>query len=322
MMSRRLLAVFCVLSLAGCAPLGPRPQAEAPLIKPAATADEAKGIAQDLSGRGRWSEGIATLADAAKRFPEDPTLASELEKLQARWQDERRVIEDLMLVGDAENQQNKIALLEKYSLAEPDNLIITSRRIYWRERLTAALEPLTACSEAHAATDPALSKRCFQVASAIPATEDIERRLASVDEQLRANENIAAQRRRASEARERHARAKVLLDNAKRAIEGNDYRRALDILEKVAALQPNNREVTAMQEQALSMLSPQVEALVKLGDHLYLDEQLEAAVATWQAALSLQPDDADILARIERARNVLDRLDALRRQQRPAAAQQ
>ena len=35
----------------------------------------------------------------------------------------------------------------------------------------------------------------------------------------------------------------------------------------------------------------QVEALVKLGDHLYLNEQLEAAVATWQAALILKPDD-------------------------------
>lgn len=321
-MSWRLLAVCCFLSLTGCAVLEPRPQTDVPLVKAAATSAEAKGIAQDLAGRGRWSDAIATLADAAKRFPGDPTLGDELEKLQARWQGERRVLEDLMLVADAENQQNKIALLEKYSLAEPDNLLITSRRIYWRERLAASLEALTACSEAHVATDAALAKRCFQVASAIPPTEGIESRLASVDEQLRANESIAAERRRVSEARERHARAKVLLDNAKRAIEGNDYRRALDILEKIAALQPNNREVTAMQEEALSMLSPQVEALVKLGDHLYLDEQLEAAVATWQAALSLKPGDAEILTRLERARNVLERLDALRRQQKPTAAPQ
>ena len=71
------------------------------------------------------------------------------------------------------------------------------------------------------------------------------------------------------------------------------------------------------------MISPQVEALVKLGDHLYLDEQLEAAVATWQAALSLKPGDEAILARVDRAETVLTRLDDLRRQQRalPAAVE-
>ena len=52
-------------------------------------------------------------------------------------------------------------------------------------------------------------------------------------------------------------------------------------------------------------------------DQRYLDEQLEAAVATWQAALILKPDDEAILARIDRANTVLNRLDALRRQQNP-----
>jgi hypothetical protein len=58
-----------------------------------------------------------------------------------------------------------------------------------------------------------------------------------------------------------------------------------------------------------------VDALVKLGDQLYLEEQLNAAVATWEAALGLKPGDEEIVARIDRAKNVLVKLDELRREQ-------
>lgn len=319
-MVRRAGTFVLLLLLAGCSAVTDRPAPGAALIKPPATATEAIGIAQDMVRRGRWSDGIAVLDAAAQRFGDDPAVLAERQRLQALWEHVRRTLEDELLVGDAEAQHNKIVLLERYSLAEPDNLVVTSRRIYWKELLAGKLEPLTACGERHAATNAALARRCYQVASTIAATPDVERRLAGIDEQLRANEEIAAQRRRMNEQRERQARARVLLDNAKRAIEDRDYRRALDILQNVAQLQPSNREVAGLQQQALSLLGPQVEALVKLGDHLYLDEQLEAAVATWQAALDLAPDDADILARIERAKNVLDRLDALRRQQQAPTA--
>ena len=125
-------------------------------------------------------------------------------------------------------------------------------------------------------------------------------------DRLKRAESLLRMRPHADEGRQAVARA---------AIDARDYRRALDILEKVAQLQPNNSEVSGLQEEAWSMISPQVGALVKLGDHLYLDEQLDAAVATWQAALTLKPDDEAILARIERAKTVLNRLDALRRRQ-------
>ena len=146
----------------------------------------------------------------------------------------------------------------------------------------------------------------------------MQARLIVVREQLHESEQLAEQRRRRIAERRRQAEAKVLLGDAKAAIEESDYRRALDVLEKVAELQPDNPEVEALQHSAWSMLNPQIEALVKLGDHLYLDEQLNAAVATWQAAQNLQPDDPDIAARLTRARTVLERLDDLRDKQRPA----
>lgn len=301
--------------IAGCSGLPNRPHPEVRLVKPPATADEAIAIARDFTSRGRWSDAIQVLESASRRFAGSQALDAERRVIEARWEYEERSLEDQILVGDGESQRAKIALLEKLSLAQPDDLIVISRRIYWKEVLAGKLEALTDCAERHALANPALARRCVQVAAGIPSTPDIEQRLARVNAQLRASEEIAAERRRINEEKERHARARVLLDNAKQAIDSHEYRRALDTLEQVAELQPNNHEVSGLREEAWSMISPQVEALIKLGDHLYLDEQLDAAVATWQAALTLKPGDEEILARIERAKTVLKRLDALRRQQ-------
>ena len=224
------------------------------------------------------------------------------------------------MVDDAENQQRKLAALDRLGRAAPGDLLLTSRRIYWKEVLASKLERLAACAEIHAEARPALAKRCYTVASELTISDEIERRLNAVAAQLREGESLAAQRRKARAEKERQARAKVLLDEAKVAIDAHDYRRALDVLTQVAELQPGDPEVAGLQQEAWAMISPQVEALVKLGDHLYLDEQLEAAVATWKAALNLKPKDEDILARIERARTVLDRLDVLRKRQQPGAA--
>jgi len=335
-MLRLLPLTLMLFLLAGCAglqtePKTPPPASSAEALKlademakagrvpaPPAYSAEALKLADEMAKAGRWSVAIAVLDSASREYPGDPAIEAHRVSMLERWERQERVLEDLIMVGNAENQKRKITVLEKLSRAEPANLIVTSRRIYWKEVLASKIERLTACGEYHVTADTALARRCFQLASGMAATPEIEQRLAGISEQLRLTENIAAERQRAKEVKVRQRRAKVLLDDAKAAIDERDYRRALDILEKVAKLQPNNSEVSGLQAEAWSMISPQVEALVKLGDHLYLDEQLDAAVATWQAALILKPDDEAILGRIDRAKTVLNRLDSLRRQQNPS----
>lgn len=309
------------LLLSACAGLNERLQPAGPLLKPPASVEEAEAIARDIARRGRWSEGLRYLDSAALSFPDDSaTLAQARAHLAEDWQREERLLEDRILLSDAESMRRKVQLLEKLSLGRPDDLVVTSRRIFWRERLTAKRESLVGCAEHHVSSAPQIAKRCFEVASWLPAEAAVDARLAAVDEQLRSIASIAAQRRRANEERERKARAKVLMDNAKASIDAHDYRSALDTLQKVESLQPNNAEAAGLQEQAMSMISPQIEALIKLGDHLYLDEQLEAAVATWKAALTLKPRDEEIIGRIERATSVLGKLETLRQRQNVAPA--
>jgi len=299
----------------------PADQADQALITPAASVDEALQIAREQERRGRWSEALRVLDSTERRFPDDSRLLDARESMAVRRDKARRLLEDRILIGDAENERRKVQLLDKLSRAEPDNLLLTSRRVYWREALARREQALLDCGEWHVGSEPELARRCYEVASSLVSTPQAEQRLATINERLKVNQSQAKKRRRAIRQRERKLRAKVLLGNAKVAIDMHDYRGALDILDKVAKLQPGNDEVETLQQKALTAISPQVEALIKLGDHLYLDEQLEAAIATWQAALLLKPVDEEILARIERAKTVLNRLDTLRKQQKPGAAE-
>lgn len=323
MMRRQGFILLFALTLTGCAGLrvADTPDTADVDSSPVTSAEQAIARANELAENGLWSRALDTLDSAANRFPGDAALEQARERFAERRDYRERALEDEMLVEDAENQQRKLVLLEQLARVEPGDLLTTSRRIYWKEVLAGKIERLTVCGETHADLQPTLAKRCYKAASGLDVSDDVERRLGQVAAQLREGENLAEQRRKARGEKERQLRAKALLDNAKAAIDAHDYRRALDILTRVAKLQPDNAEVAGLQQEAWAMISPQVEALIKLGDHLYLDEQLEAAVATWKAALNLKPQDEDILGRIERARTVLDRLDLLRkRQQQPGVA--
>jgi tetratricopeptide (TPR) repeat protein len=192
-----------------------------------------------------------------------------------------------------------------------------------REQLNRWLPDIIACAEWHQETNPALSRRCHELAKDLVTADADTARLEAVRERLdehaeaEAEAEVARQEpvARARVERADQRRARELLLRAKAAVDAEDYRGALDTLDEVARLQPNNPEIADLRRTAEQAIDPQVRALVKLGDHLYLDEQMEAALAAWQAALLLSPEDTEIAARVDRAETVLERLELLRRQQ-------
>ena len=315
----RIARLLVPLFVSGCAVLTPTEQVLEQVIgapiTPPASVQEAISTAQGMARDGRWSEAIRQLQQAQAYFPQERELVDEQRVLEQLWVYERRAIEDELMVGDTENQQHKIRLLERLVRAEPQDLVLASRRMYWKEILDGKAERLTECAEHHMEARPSLAKRCYEQALILGGRADLQARLATVDTQLRADKKQEAKRVRMRRVKERQARVKALLNEAKAAIDAHDYRQALDTIAEVEALQPDNTEAGGLKQEAWSMITPQIKALIKLGDHLYLDEQLEAAVATWQAALTLKPGDEELQARIERAQAVLDRLDSLREKQ-------
>lgn len=309
---------LCVL-LTGCAALKVPDDEPERLVKAPADSAEAVLIARSYASRGRWRSALNVLDEALAAGHDAAVLTAERELIDSQFVAWEQLLEDRITIGDSESQRAKITLLEQLSREAPDDLLLASRRLYWKEILRGRAPVLTECAERHVETEPLLAKRCYRLAVESARDETLEGRLAIVREQIKEGEQLAEERRRQRAEKAREQRAKALLVEARAAIDSSDYRGALDILGEVAQLQPDNPEIDALTRSAWSMLSPQVEALIKLGDHLYLDEQLDAAISTWKAALNLKPGDEEIVGRITRARTVLKRLDDLRHRQRGPA---
>ena len=102
-------------AIAGCAGMGDGTLSQQPLIKAPESREEALSIADDYAERGRWAAALAVLDRAIASAPEDATLRVAQETMTARWADEKRLLEDQILISDAENQLEKIALLEPFA---------------------------------------------------------------------------------------------------------------------------------------------------------------------------------------------------------------
>ena len=316
-MSRPLIALPLFALIAGCAALQP-PSGN--LQEPPSTTPvdsmEAVTTAREFAAQERWRAALDLIDEALAAGNDVAVLEAERNVLETQFAAWKQLLNDRIMIDDAENQRAKITLLEQLSRNSPNDLLVASRRLYSKEVLRTRAPALTDCAERYVETEPVLAKRCYRLAADTVQDEALEARLALVRNQIKEGEQLAEERDRLRAEKARQQRAKELLQRARAAVNASDYRKALNILGQVAKLQPDNPEVDALERTAWSMLSPQVEALVKLGDHLYLDEQLSAAIATWRAALSLKPGDEEIVARITRAKTVLKRLDDLRDQQR------
>ncbi len=312
-MRMRHLLLLGLMTLTGCTALQEASHRE-PLPHPA-SAEEAIKTAKQLSAENRWSDAISILDSAIVRFPHHERLKSSKHKLQLQREQQRRFLEDQILANDAENQKKQIQLLKELEQLNTGDLVSISRRLYWEKILAEKLEPLVHCAEFHADNNTALARQCFNLATDLPVPETFEPRLDEANQKLRKIEKILADKKQAAEAQARSEEVERLLADAREASDKQLYSKTLSILGQVEKLQPDHAEAGKLHQQAWSMLKPQIDALTKLGDRLYLDNQLEAAVGTWQAALTLAPNDEEIIGRIERARTVMDRLRTLRQQQ-------
>jgi tetratricopeptide (TPR) repeat protein len=318
-MQRACLVLVMACLLAACSALEPWVAPQTPTVQSPASPEDALDRAGSLANGGRWSEAIGLLELAAFRFPFNATVASELADMQEQWAQKKRTLQDQLMVGEAEGERGRVTLLDALCLAQPQDLALAAQRDELTVSLGAKLDRLIACSEVHMISDPDLARRCYRVALELPSSLDADRRLEKVALQLQALEDQAKERRRRAAAQKHQSRFNAQLAKAQAAIEARDYRSAFDRLDKADELEPGNPEVAAMRAELWAIVTPQVQALVKLGDQLYLEEQLDAAVATWEAALGFKPGDEEIVARIERAKNVLGKLDELRRQQNGAS---
>ena len=326
-MKRLWLSLMLSALLAACAniPVDEPPDGRiSPLPGPAI--DEAR----TLSEKGHWHQAITLLEKTSKQYPEDLWLRSELENLKQAWAVEKRLIEDRMLVAEAASLAEKIALLERLSRAEPNNVLYQSRLLFWRQYYQSREDSLIACGTLHGETHPQLAKLCLQLAVEIQPSAEAEKLLNDVDKRIK-NQKLASfsrsekqtarfmERKQEQTARNKVLEVEHLLAKAEKAIQRNDFVDAISSLDKAAREDPDNPKVLQLQSETRAILDQRVTTMVRLGDQLYREEKLVHAVAVWEAALELDPDREEISGKIDRARRVMEKLEAIRSREQPGS---
>ena len=272
----------------------------------------AVGEAQKLKQEGRWSQAIALLEEANEKYPENQAIHAELKKLEKAWGHEKRLLEDRVLVTEMASLRKKIPLLEKLSHGESNNVLYRSRLLFWQRYLQARVDSLVACGIYHGKIQPWLAKQCLDLADKIAPSEETKTLLNGIVQRIEKQKYAAKKRKAVQATRQRKREVQKLLVEAENANQRGAHRDALSMLDEAFRQDPENAEVRRLLSETQTTLNQQVESLVRLGDRLYSEEQIVPAVSIWETALRLAPDRREIGERIERARRVLVKLEAIR----------
>ena len=268
--------------------------------------------AEQLRKEGNWSQAIALLQEANRQYPGYGDLEKLTRRLERNWENEKRRLEERILVTEARAMLKIIPMLEQLERGESEDYLLKSRLLFWRQFLQTKVEPLLACGRAEASRDLWLARRCLQLAQRIAPSDEAAELLRQVGMKIDAARKALRERREREEQEQRARRIETLLSEAEFDMQRGALSSALLKLDEAIRQDPENPRVRQLLDQVQAALDRQVESLVKLGDRLYREEQIGPAIAVWEAALKLTPNDQGVSEKILRARKVLEKLQQIR----------
>ena len=96
------------------------------------------------------------------------------------------------------------------------------------------------------------------------------------------------------------------------AIAQQQWFEAKAILAAMLKQRPGDKSLIDEQQRLADQLVSEVEQATAQGEVYYSEGNIEAALIAWQAVLPLAPKDAQLLANIERAQCILDKVKTLK----------
>lgn len=107
-----------------------------------------------------------------------------------------------------------------------------------------------------------------------------------------------------------------LLEKTQQALDANQLQEARAAFIRIPPSSSKDENVMAVQNNLEHALNKRVEHLTTTGDALYRADKINAALKSWNEALSLDPENSGVRERTERANKVLARLQQLKSQQK------
>ena len=268
---------------------------------------------KSLAADGRWGEALTLLDRAIAQGWSSPAYLSAREiTLQEKLRLEQE-LQDRLLIEETKAQQTQFPLLSEMVRLDPANQAAEKSLTAIRQTLQAQRRKLSECGSRQMERHPDLAQTCLELALSLEATQRDRQLLNHLTEKEKQSEQAKAQQQLDMQEQARKDRIEYSLQEAKSLYEKDQFNPARKQLNQVLAEEPTNSEAKKMLSELEKRLQSHLDYLLKKGDKLYQQGEIERAQAIWKAALRLDPENSLAKEKLERASRVLENLENLRR---------
>jgi hypothetical protein len=234
--------------------------------------------------------------------PVDPKTTQQIQRL-----------EDKLLIEQVRTLNRQLPILEVLAEVNPDKKPQKQLESV-RKTLKEKQKELSKCGW-RPDQDQDLAKECLNLSLALEDDPLDKQKLHLMVEKERKKEQEIKDKKQAVKVAEWRKRNQNRLQLAKKQFRNNRLHRARTLLNQILKDDPGNQAAKALLQQLEANLEQYLSNLLKAGDRLYREGEIEAARLTWKAAQNLSPDDVRVKEKLERAEKVLENLNNLREQQ-------
>jgi tetratricopeptide (TPR) repeat protein len=166
-----------------------------------------------------------------------------------------------------------------------------------------------------AGTCLALAKKLDEGADTAALQDELQAMKKTRQDSTRQANNVRKASIKSKNDRDEKDETEKLLATTQKALDANKLHDARDAFTKIPQSTSRDSGVVAVQSSLDQAVSTRVKQLIVNGDSLYRSDRIHEALKTWSEALSLDPNNAELRERTDRANRVLTNLEELKRQQ-------
>jgi tetratricopeptide (TPR) repeat protein len=266
-----------------------------------------------------WPKAEAVLDEALAKLPESEALRKTERRFYADRDERLDQIDREISLLRGEHLAAKAPLVEMAEEVHPRS-IKTRWQAYLHGRETEKLAAeLTSCGEL--ALEEArydLAESCLKMAAALTEDESTATRLLALQERSAREQAEAAAREKAeqeAEAAARLARKTEQVDQLKTRyrdlVDAGWWAAAKEVLTELQEQVPEDPDVVTWSGELRKVVADRVEANIKEGQALYSRGRLHEALAVWQDAAKLAPENPVLQAHISRVERFIAKLERL-----------
>jgi len=280
--------------------------------------------ARKLAAAGNLLGAVSLLTDALQKLPHSMLLHTLRTDLEAKREQQVKLNERNMLLTRARFLLEQRALYEKQARLQPPDY--NQKREYSRQQAESKViagRLVEHAGDALRRSDTAAAKKCLQVAQQLGPSEQAAGMLADLlnqEQAAQASKQQAVIKQQAiiqrNRTRTEKKETRQILEATQQAIEQHKLQDAQAALARLPASSTRDSNVVELQGNLDQAVSSRVHDLTLAGDSQYRAERILPALKAWKAALALDPDNQELVKRIDRANRVLSNLEELRRQQK------